>query len=142
MATSKPTIIADPYSQAAYAIDAEVQRILKQRFASIRQAQDAKSYGILISLKPGQKHFEEALKIKETIEKMDKAAYLFAVREVLPEVLNEFPTIDAFVNTACPRISLDDASKFKKPVLTVNEFKVISGEFTWENVLKKGLFES
>jgi len=142
LATSKPTIIADPYSQAAYAIDAEVQRILKQRFASIQQAQDAKSYGILISLKPGQKHFEEALKIKETIEKMDKAAYLLAVREVLPEVLNEFPTIDAFVNTACPRISLDDASKFKKPVLTVNEFKVISGEFTWENVLKKGLFES
>ena len=72
---------------------------------------------------------------------MDKAAYLLAVREVLPEVLNEFPTIDAFVNPLVHGYRLI-ASKFKKPVLTVNEFKVISGEFTWENVLKKGLFES
>jgi len=142
LATSKPTIVADPYSQAAYELEAEVQKILKQRYASIQQAQDAKNIGILISLKPGQKHLEEALKIKEDIEKKDKAAYLLAIREVLPEVLNEFPSIEAFVNTACPRISLDDASKFKKPVLTVNEFRVVSGESTWENVLKKGLFEN
>ena len=73
---------------------------------------------------------------------MGKAAYLFAVREILPDVLVEFPSVDAYVNTACPRISLDDASKFKKPVLTVQEFMVVSGESSWENLLKKGLFEN
>ena len=142
LATAKPTIVADPYSQSAYTLDAEVQKILKQRFASIQEAQNAKTFGILLSLKPGQKHFEDALKIKHIIEKMDKLAYLLAVREVLPEVINEFPSLDAYINTACPRISLDDASKLKKPVLTMNEFLVVSGESTWENVLKKGLFES
>jgi 2-(3-amino-3-carboxypropyl)histidine synthase len=142
LATAKPTIVADPYSQAAYTLDSEVQKILKQRFASIQEAQNAKTFGILLSLKPGQKHLEDALKIKQVIEKMDKPAYLLAVREVLPEVINEFPSVDAYINTACPRISLDDASKFKKPVLTMNEFLVVSGESTWENVLKKGLFES
>ena len=82
------------------------------------------------------------LKIKEAVEKNGKTAFLFAIREILPEALMEFPTVDAYVNTACPRISLDAPSKFLKPVLTVNEFMVVSGESSWENLLKKGLFEN
>jgi 2-(3-amino-3-carboxypropyl)histidine synthase len=95
----------------------------------------------LIGLKPGQKHFDEAIRIKEIIEKSGKTACLFALREVLPEVLMEFPTVDAYVNTACPRISLG-GPEFSKPVLTINEFRVVSGESSWENLLKKGLFEN
>jgi 2-(3-amino-3-carboxypropyl)histidine synthase len=142
LATSKPTIVADPYVNSAYTLQEEVQKILKQRYVSIEEAKCAKTYGLLISLKPGQKHFDEAMKIKDSVEKMGKTACLLAVREILPEVLMEFPTIDAYINTACPRISLDDASKFEKPVLTANEFKVVTGESTWENILKKGLFEN
>ena len=142
LATSKPTIIADPYGGVAYSVNAEVQKILRQRYASIEEATRAKTFGILVSLKPGQKHLDEALKIKESIEKTGKTACLFAIREILPDVLVEFPTIEAYVNTACPRISFDDALKFKKPVLTVPEFMVVSGESSWENLLKDGLFEN
>jgi 2-(3-amino-3-carboxypropyl)histidine synthase len=94
-----------------------------------------------VGLKLEQKRLDEALKVKETIEKTGKVALLLAVREVLPEILMEFPTIEAYVNTACPRISLDAPSKFSKPVLTVNEFKVVFGEISWQSLLKKGLFE-
>jgi 2-(3-amino-3-carboxypropyl)histidine synthase len=141
LTTSKPTIIADPYEKRAYSIDAEAQKILKQRWACITEAEGAKIFGVLVGMKPGQKRFDDALRIKETIEKNGKTAYLFAIKEVLPEALMEFPTVDAYVNTACPRISLD-APKFPRPVLTVNEFKVVSGESSWENLLKKGLFEN
>ena len=142
LATGKPTIIADPYSGRAYSIDEEVKKILKQRYASIEEASRAKTFGVLISLKPGQKHLEEALRIKSAIEKMGKSCCLFALREIQPNVLMEFPTVDAYVNTACPRISIDDASRFSKPVLTVKEFNVVSGESSWENLLKSGLFEN
>jgi 2-(3-amino-3-carboxypropyl)histidine synthase len=142
LTTSKPTIIADPYEKRAYSIDDEAQKIFKQRWACVEEAGHAKTFGILIGLKPGQKRLDEALKIKETVEKRGKTACLFAIREILPEALMEFPTVDAYVNTACPRISLDAASKFSKPVLTVNEFMVVSGESSWENLLKKGLFEN
>ncbi len=141
LATSKPTVVADPYGNTAYSVDEEAQKILRQRWASIEEAQHAKIFGVLISLKPGQKKVEEALKIKHDIEKMGKTACLFALKEILPEALLEFPTVDAYVNTACPRISLDDASKFRKPVLTISEFMVVSGELSWENLLKNGLFE-
>jgi len=142
LSTSKPTIIADPYEKRAYSIDAAAQKILKQRWACIEEAGHAKTFGVLIGLKLGQKRLEEALKVKEEIEKSGKTAFLFAVREVLPETLMEFPAVDAYVNTACPRISLEAASKFPKPVLTVNEFRVIAGELSWENLIKNGLFEN
>ena len=142
LSTSKPTIIADPYEKRAYSIDGEAQKILKQRWACIEEAGRAKTLGVIIGLKPGQKHLDAALKIKEIAEKTGKTAFLLAVRELLPETLMEFPTVDAYVNTACPRISLDAPSKFLKPVLTVNEFMVVSGESSWENLLKKGLFEN
>jgi 2-(3-amino-3-carboxypropyl)histidine synthase len=142
LSTSKPTFIADPYDNRAFSINDEAQKILKQRWACIEEAQHAKTFGILVGLKPGQKRLDCALKIKELAEKNWKTAYLLAVREIIPEALLEFPSIDAYVNTACPRISLDASGKFPKPVLTVNEFMVVSGESSWENMLKKGLFEN
>jgi 2-(3-amino-3-carboxypropyl)histidine synthase len=142
LATSKPTIVADPYAGSAYSVHEEVYKILKQRYASIEEASHANSFGILVGLKPGQKHIESALKVKGALEKMGKSAFILAVREFRPDVLAEFPSVEAYVNTACPRISLDDASRFKKPVLTVPEFMVVSGETSWETLLKKGLFES
>jgi 2-(3-amino-3-carboxypropyl)histidine synthase len=140
LSTSKPTIIADPYEKRAYPIDEEAQKILKQRWACVEEAKHATVFGVLIGLKLGQKRLDDALKIKELVEKNGKTAFLFAVREILPEVLMEFPSVDAYVNTACPRISLDAPSKFLKPVLTMNEFMVVAGESSWENLLKKGLF--
>jgi len=142
LSTSKPTVIADPYENRAYFIDEEAQKVLKQRWACIEEAGRAKTFGVLIGLKLGQKRFDEALRIKEIAEKNGKTAFLFVVGEITPETLMEFPSVDAYVNTACPRISLEAPSKFSKPVLTVNEFMVVAGETSWETLLKKGLFEN
>jgi len=142
LSTSKPTIIADPYENRAFSIDEEAQTVLKQRWACIEEAGRAKTFGVLVGLKLGQKRFDEGLKVKEIAEKNGKIVFLFAIKEILPEALLEFPSVDAYVNTACPRVSLDASSKFLKPVLTVNEFMVVAGETSWENLLKSGLFEN
>ncbi len=142
LSTDKPTIIADPYDNRAFQVNDQAQRILKQRFASIQEAKDAKSFGVLIGLKPGQKHLDSALKVKFLAEKSGWVAFLLAGREITPETLLEFPSIDAYVNTACPRISLDAPGKFQKPILTVNEFMVVCGEVSWESLIKNGLFEN
>ena len=142
LATSKPTIVADPYEGRAYSISDEAQKTVKQRWVCIEQAKKAKTFGIIVGLKPGQLHLEAALRVKAIVEKIGKSACLLAVNEVTPDSILEFPTIDAYVNTACPRISLEAPSKFSKPVLTVNEFMVVAGEDSWENLLKKGLFEN
>jgi 2-(3-amino-3-carboxypropyl)histidine synthase len=142
LGTNKPTIIADPYDNRAYSITDEAQRLLKQRYASIMEARPAKTIGILVGLKLGQRHLDQALKAKTAIEKSGRSAYLLAGREITPDVLMEFSNIDAFVNTACPRISLDAPGKFQKPILTFNELMVALGEIEWNDMIKKGLFEN
>jgi 2-(3-amino-3-carboxypropyl)histidine synthase len=142
LSTFKPTVIADPYDNRAFLVNEQAEKMIKQRFASIQEAKDAKTFGVVVGLKPGQKHLDSALKIKDIAEKTGKTAYLLAGREITPEVLLEFPSIDAYVNTACPRISLEATSKFSKPVLTISEFMVVCGEVSWESLLKKGLFEN
>ncbi|MEM2935698.1 MAG: diphthamide biosynthesis enzyme Dph2, partial [Candidatus Bathyarchaeia archaeon] len=140
LATGKPTVVADPYEHRAYSLDEEVRRVIKRRWASIHEAKGAENFGVLIGLKPGQKRMEEALRIKEKLEKGGRRATLLALREVVPEALMEFPQMEAFVNTACPRLSLDDASRFSKPILTYKETFVMLGEMSWGELCTKGWF--
>jgi len=142
LATAKPTIVADLYEKRAYGIEDEVKRILRQRWASIYEAQKAEKLGILIGLKSGQIRVEEAMEVKEELEKSGRKATLLAVREVTPQALMQFPKIEAFINTACPRVSLDDASKFSKPVLLLDEVPIVLGKMNWEELCRKGWFGS
>jgi len=140
LATGKPTIVADPYERRAYPIQDEVRRVIKQRWGNIAEAKDAKSFGVLISLKSGQMRLKDAMKIKEKLEQNGLKATLLALREVTSSALMQFPGIDAFVNTACPRLSLDDAQSFRKPLLSLNEALVLLGEMKWEELLTSGWF--
>jgi len=140
LATGKPTIIADPYEKRAYPIQDEVRRVIKQRWGNISEAKDAKSFGVLISLKSGQMRLRDAMKIKEKLEQNGLKATLLALREVTSSALMQFPSLDAFVNTACPRLSLDDSQSFRKPLLSLNEALVLLGEMKWEELLTRGWF--
>jgi 2-(3-amino-3-carboxypropyl)histidine synthase len=142
LATGKPTIIADPYEQLAFTIHDKTRRIIMQRWANISEAKNAKHFGVLISLKPGQMKFQNAKKIKEKLEKNGFFVTLFALKEISPRTLIQFPTIETFVNTACPRLALDDAPNFDKPILSINETLVMLGDLKWDDLLKNGWFEN
>jgi 2-(3-amino-3-carboxypropyl)histidine synthase len=141
LATSRPTVVADPYEQRAFSIEADAQKIVRQRWASIQKAMQSKHFGVIIGLKTGQRWLEKALQARDKLVRAGKKTTLIGMREVTPEALMEFPSLDAYVNTACPRISLDASAKFQKPVLTIKESLVVSGELTWEQLLRRGLFE-
>lgn len=140
LATSKPAVVADPYERRVYSIESEVEKIRRQRMTSISEAKKAKNFGILVGLKPGQMHLRRAIELKNKLQAKGKNALLLALKEITPEALIQFPSIEAYVNTACPRIALDDSPRFAKPLLTVNEALVIAEEMDWETLCKKGWF--
>jgi len=142
LATAKPTIVADPYERRAFSIEDETARILKKRWANIYEAEQIEKIGVLIGLKAGQKRLDQALKMKKLVENAGKKVTFFALKEITPEALMQFPTVDAFINTACPRLSLDDAKQFCKPLLTSDEMLVVLGKLQWEELCKRGWFES
>jgi len=142
LATAKPTIIADPYEKTASTVKDEVNKILKQRWAQICLARAAEKFGVIVGLKSGQRKLEKAVEIKQKLEAVGKQAILLALREITPEAFLQFPDMEAIVNTACPRVSLDDALRFSKPVITFSEALVALGEMSWEELCRRGWFEN
>jgi len=97
-------------------------KFLKQKLATIALAKDAKAFGILVSVKPGQLKLELAKKIKKKLEEKRKKAYILVFNEIKPEKL-EGLELDCYINTACPRIAIENRTDFKKPILNSDEIE-------------------
>ncbi len=139
LSTEKPTILADPYDGTARSLDADRDKIVRQRYAMIEKARGSQNFGILVSIKPGQCNPQIALSIRNQLEEKGKSAVLLYTDEILPEKLMDFSEIDVFVDTACPRLALDDPERFPKPILTRDEIMVAVGAWTWDELLERGL---
>ncbi len=117
--TKKPLFMIDIERGEMRSAEAAKEQFLKQRTVAISRAKDAKSFGIVISTKPGQKFFSAA-DLKKMIEKKGKRAYIFSCDELKPEKIEDFP-VDCIVSTACPRIATEDRVQFSKPIINPDE---------------------
>ncbi len=131
IATGKKVIAADPYLNQA--VEVTPEKFLRQRSGYIARAMDAKVLGIIVSTKSGQNRMDLALKLKEVANKHGKVVFIILMDIVGSEQLLAFKA-DAYVNTACPRVAIDDAKRFHVPVLTPQEFETVLGERRWENM--------
>lgn len=132
MLIDKPVVIADPERGTARTLADLKDRVLRQRHAAIARAHDARTFGIIVSRKIGQARMELARDLKGLAEKHGKAAQIFLMDLVAPEFLEGY-RVDAWVNTACPRIAIEDVLQYKRPMLTPQEFEIVLGERAWED---------
>jgi len=123
----KRVVIADPVNNLVSIADAD--KFIKQRYAAIHKAMGAKTWGIIYCTKIGQGRWELAEEIIEDNEN----AYVITLDEITPDRLLNFK-LDAFVNTGCPRISTDDGPRFKKPMLTPQEYWIATGRDPLESL--------
>lgn len=93
------------------------KNILTNNLYQVQKFRQAVNIGILVSTKSGQKNMILAEKIKKQLEADQKNAVIIIVREITPALLDNFYNIEAFINTACPRLSYDDILKFEKPII-------------------------
>jgi len=115
---NKPIWQANPITGIVNPVNKkEVERYKKLRKETIARAKKAKVYGILVSTKIGQYNLRLAREIKKKIEAKGKKAYVFMFETLSPESLLDFSDIEAWVNTACPRIAIDDIERFDKPII-------------------------
>ncbi len=117
----KRVIIADPVNNVVKPADAE--KFIKQRYAAIHAAMDANTWGIIAGTKIGQRRHG----IAEQLVAENDDAYLITLDEITPAHLKNFG-LDAYVNTACPRITTDDGPQFDQPLLTPQEYRIATGE--------------
>lgn len=132
LSTKKRVLAADPFSGELREVDPS--KVLRQRSAVIAKSLDANVFGIIVSSKNGQKRMELASSLKRLAKKHGKEAHLIIIDLVTPDQLLQFK-VDAFVNTACPRLSIDEVGRFPAPMLTPQEFEIVLGEREWEKLV-------
>jgi len=131
LSTGKRTIVADPYQQTARDTAHLVDRILRQRYATILKFKEAQRVGIVVGLKSGQINMSLGKRLKTLLEQSGKHCMLIASSELIPDSLESFTDLDALVETACPRVAIDDRSRYHKPVVSSEEALIAIGKKSW-----------
>jgi 2-(3-amino-3-carboxypropyl)histidine synthase len=136
LATGKRTIVVDPFEQKAKDMTQTCRRLLQKRYANISRFKEAKKIGVVVGLKSSQMNLSLARRIKTLLQQEDYSVVLLCAMEVVPEALESFADLDAFVEISCPRISTDDQERYHKPILNPEEVMIALGKKTWEDYTK------
>jgi 2-(3-amino-3-carboxypropyl)histidine synthase len=105
--------------------------LIRRRLLTVATVRDARRWGILVSTFGGQNRSPTALALQERARARGREAEILMFDRLDPRDL-EGRALDAYVNTACPRIALDDSANYPKPVLTPPEFLMALGELPME----------
>ncbi len=132
LATKKKVLAFDPFSNTIKDISSLSNKFLRQRMAAVASVMDFINFGILISTKAGQVRLNYAKKLKNELITHNKSGTLIALDNITPTQIDYLP-FDAYINTACPRLTIDDYKQFKKVLITPLELEIVMGERTWEN---------
>ncbi|MFA4886584.1 MAG: diphthamide biosynthesis enzyme Dph2 [Candidatus Nanoarchaeia archaeon] len=137
LSVQNPVYLIDVYNQEVVDMTALKDKVIKQRLFAINKLKDASKVGIIVGLKPGQQFGKYNL-IKKKFQDQGKQVVLITMREMTNDKLLNFYDINAFVELACPRIAIEDYSKYERAILTFREAQVALGELKWEDLIEHG----
>ena len=100
-----------------------IEKYLKRKKGNLMRYHASKTIGVFITSKWGQSYKDSALKLKDMHP--DKDFYYFIGDNFLDLEMENFPYIECWVNTACPRIGQDDILRHSRPVINIKDI--------WEN---------
>ncbi|MCL4347209.1 MAG: diphthamide biosynthesis enzyme Dph2 [Candidatus Thermoplasmatota archaeon] len=137
--SERPLVCANPMNGTVRKIDSLRDVIMKQRLVAIERAMQAKTFGVLVSSKLGQRRRTVAEKLLASIKAAGRSAALIQTNIVTPELIGSYG-FDAFASTVCPRVAIDDYARYPKPILTPVEAEIAIGarpfsDFRFDQIL-------
>lgn len=116
LGNSRKIHIWNPVAKNYSVIDrSAVEDERKRQRAAYAKFLHSKRVGVIISTKTGQSYFRHALRLKEKYP--DKEFYFIAFGSIEFDRLEDFPFVEVWVNTACPRIGWDDTKRIGRPMV-------------------------
>ncbi|MEM0275506.1 MAG: diphthamide biosynthesis enzyme Dph2, partial [Nitrososphaerota archaeon] len=134
MTVDKPVYVFDPELNRIRETGIEVREILKRRYAWIEVFKNLKKLGVIVGTKIGQRKIGLAKMIKNILKEHGKEAHLVTIDDLTEECLSNMP-YEGYVNTACPRLSIEDQIRFKVPLLLPSETLIAVGKVKWEDII-------
>lgn len=124
--------VLNPITGELRSVDDVRDRIIRKRFAMIQLSMDAESFLVIVCTKIGQRRDKVADVVCRKLESKGKRFYKVYLNEITPTALVPYK-VDCYVSTACPRIAMDDSSRYGKPIITPAELDVVLGISEWEH---------
>lgn len=121
----------DPYAKKftrEYYDHSEMQDIRKK---AITDAKTATTFGVILGTLGRQGNPRVVEHLKKRLEDVGKKVVVYLLSEIFPSKLDLLENVDAFVQVACPRLSIDWGSAFSKPCLTPYETAILTGDVDW-----------
>lgn len=118
LAMGKPTYMLDPYMNEVTDMAEAAEERRKRAILAVYKALDARVFGVVTGLKEGQKMLGRSRWITKRLEQNGRKVVQLALRDITAERLAPHREIEAFIQTACPRISVDGFT-FDRPVLSI-----------------------
>ncbi|HUI86289.1 MAG TPA: 2-(3-amino-3-carboxypropyl)histidine synthase subunit 1/2 [Nitrososphaerales archaeon] len=118
LASGKPTFMLDPYLDTVVDMKEAAEERMKRAILAVYKASEARTFGVVTGLKEGQKMLGRSRWITKKLEMHGRKVLQLAMRDITAERLAPYRDIEAFVQTACPRISIDGYG-FDRPVLSI-----------------------
>lgn len=141
---ANPTMEAfkyDPYEKKFTKEEYGHVQMRKNRKNAIDRAANAHTFGLILGTLGRQGSTKVMEYLQDRIRAHNKQSVLILLSEVFPSKLELFRDVDAFVQVACPRLSIDWGTAFPKPLLTPYELSVALGDSQWsiehENEVKE-----
>lgn len=121
----------DPYSKVFTREYYDHDLMKRVRYKSICQAKCSGKFGILMGTLGRQGNLRVVDHIRERVNYHKRESVIILLSEIFPSKLNIFKGIDAFVQIACPRLSIDWGIDFQKPLLNPYEMAVALNDTKW-----------
>ena len=120
--TNKKVICANPITNEITEITNEEVELRRKRIkGAYLKFLSAKKVGIIVTTKSGQGILPLALRARSNDQLKDKEVFIFLCNTLNFNELENYPDIECWINTACPRIATEDNDKLSRPMINLEE---------------------
>ena len=123
-----PAYRYDPYERKLTREYYEHREMLAVRGRAIKRARGAKKWGLILGALGRQGNPHTLSLIEKKLEEKGVPFVRLLLSEIFPGKLAMMGDVEAWVQVACPRLSIDWGEAFERPLLTAYEALVAVGE--------------
>ncbi|NXE30234.1 DPH1 synthase, partial [Ardeotis kori] len=127
-----PAYRYDPYSKVFSQEHYGHEHMHRARQDAIRTAAGARCWGLILGTLGRQGSPGILQHLESRLRALGRPFVRVLLSEIFPSKLRLFPDVDAWVQVACPRLSIDWGEAFSKPLLTPYEAAVALRDVEWQ----------
>jgi len=131
----------NPYDRVLTEEAYDAPLMQKTRFGEIGKTKGVKRWGVILGTLGRQGNPNILRRIQRLLKEHDCEFFVMLLSELFPAKLAQLEQdVDAWVQIACPRLSIDWGTAFTKPLLTPYETFVSFGEAQWRKTYPQDFY--